>query len=239
MNQKKHIIFVDVDSQFLEKTKEFSVKLQRLILTTTNIEDLGPILEKEGKLVDVIAINLDAYPLDRLHNLKELIISNDCGHIKILSIAGPQSKLLTSTISKIKLLKPLDLINKSHGTDKTLYKIVNTIFSDFPQRKNMRTMLRVSVKCSFGGKLFDAVSYSISKDGIFLETTEDIPLNSNIKISFDIHEIPKSFSINCNVIYKLREDPQMFRVTPQGIGLLFNDLSEDLKTKIEQFVRND
>jgi hypothetical protein len=236
-DSQRQIIFVDQDIDFLSKAKEFSKRLKHKIVTISSIDILIPVLEKEGALIDIIAINIDPYSIDQLKRIKTQCSSGGLKHIKILSITSPFSKFSMSTVGKIKQLCPIDLIDKSHDPEKTLFRISSVIFSDSPKRKNQRAVVFIPVKCSHQNKNFDALSYSLSKEGIFLKTDETIDTDKELTITFSLPGLAFPIKTRCQVLYKLIDDTTAYRTSPKGIGLRFVGVSDETKEMIDKYVK--
>jgi hypothetical protein len=234
----KRIVFADSDLSFLDRAKQFSSKLEREIVTTTKINELIKIVADHGKNIDVIAINIDPFTIDQLRNLRAEIDSSKNGHIKVFSISSPLTKFSITMIEKLKALVPFDNINKSHSTDKTLYRIIAALFDDKRKRRNLRTLINFPVKCQLGDETFEAKSYSLSKEGIFIETTKPLTVNSTLTIFFLLPSSTESLEISCKVIYELKSDQKSYRVAPCGFGLKFLDLPDGTKEKLDHFVKN-
>jgi len=235
---KKQAVFVDVDNSFLNQSKQFSRKLKREILTTNNIEQLLELIKTKGDSIDIVALNIDSYKIWQIKSIRETISEKGFSHIKILSISSPTTKVSMATLEKIRHLNPLGLINKSHDTTKTLARIIAVIFDDNPQRRNPRAILQFPVTCKCAGKKFEAVSHSLSRDGIFVVTNQCFTPEDPIEITFSIPVYEKVIKTKCKFLYALIDEDKAFRVAPSGVGLLFLDLKDDVKKIILQYVKD-
>ncbi len=238
VDENKYVVFLDTDTGFLSHVKDFSAKRGISIKTMTEMNELFELLDSDCSSINVLAINIDEYSLDQLVKLRDKINSSNCSNTRILSITGPKTKFSGVTVEKIKKLVPLDLINKSHDTEKMLFRITNALFYDSPKRRNPRIIIQLPVKCSFEGKEFDAKTFSLSRDGIFIETSQRFPKCAELHIIFRLPGIDKPYSLDCRVNYELRGDPLAYQVAPEGMGMVFLEVSDDQKKQLEQFIKD-
>lgn len=234
----KLVVFVDTDKAFLERAKEFSTKRGLIVRTVTNINDIFVLLKDICKKIDVIAIDIDQYNIEELKKLKENLINLDCKKAKILSITGPASKFSGVTIEKIKALTPIDLINKDQNTEQMLFRVVNAIFSDSPKRRSPRIIVDFPVKCTSEEMTFDAMAFSLSKNGIFIKTDNALEPNSFINLRFKLPGDESDFDLQCKVLYDIKAEQQAFQIAPTGVGLFFHRINPADQDKIAKFVKD-
>ncbi len=103
-------------------------------------------------------------------------------------------------------------------------------------RKAERHPVGFTVTFSSAGGVGSAAAANISVGGMFIETEEDIPLNSDLKLTFKLPLKKTELSTMCRVVHKQQRDPASGRQA--GIGVQFIDLTEEKKELLLDYIKD-
>ena len=97
------------------------------------------------------------------------------------------------------------------------------------RRKHSRVALAVEIDLSSESHFFSGLSGDLSEGGVFVETYRDIPVGSEVELEFDL----PNGSVTAHGSVKWHRDHS--DSSPPGVGVAFDDLSEEGKEIIVAF----
>jgi uncharacterized protein (TIGR02266 family) len=97
------------------------------------------------------------------------------------------------------------------------------------RRHHPRVALAVEIDLSSGSHFFSGLSGDLSEGGVFVETYRDIPVGSEVALEFDL----PNGSVTAHGSVKWHRDHS--DSSPPGVGVSFDDLSEEGKEIIVAF----
>ena len=93
-------------------------------------------------------------------------------------------------------------------------------------REFTRANLLARASIQYGNTVVDGHTENISLRGMFIETNDDIPLNTPVDVAVDLRSSYSSFNINAKVVRK----------TANGVGLQMYKLSVDSFVRLRDIV---
>ena len=94
-------------------------------------------------------------------------------------------------------------------------------------RTNPRYKIKLKVTIRGINKNFEAKTTNLSKNGLFLETTQKFPVNSFVEMIIESHNLNKKIEVLGKIIHK---KPKI------GVGIEFIDYFDDSKELIKNLI---
>ena len=103
-------------------------------------------------------------------------------------------------------------------------------------REFPRVPLEILVRyCVPQGSQFQSLTNGVSGGGLFVETSEPLPVGSRVPVEFTLPDHPKeSIVANAEVMW-VRRKPERLLFLP-GMGLRFKNISEESRRKVQELV---
>jgi uncharacterized protein (TIGR02266 family) len=106
-----------------------------------------------------------------------------------------------------------------------------------PQRRSPRFTLRAEVSYASEHNFFTGFLENISDGGLFLATYDLLAIGETVELTLTVPGIDTSFQVSCEVRWIREDNPGLVEASP-GMGLAFQDLSEQAKRAIDAFIRH-
>ena len=118
-----------------------------------------------------------------------------------------------------------------------LFRLNNILFEGIGTRRNYRILLNMTVHCDYRQDSFDAESFTVSRDGIFIKTNKSLPKGSNLFLTFKLPSNGHDFATMGNTLYSISKSTPQPRISPPGAGLFFVDLDSDDRDYIDRYIK--
>jgi len=105
-----------------------------------------------------------------------------------------------------------------------IYRVVQQVFEEFP-RATPRVSTHLRAVCRRRGKEWSGAVLSLSENGCLLRSTEEVPLGSEVDISFELPRIGR-VQVAGETAYQLVPD----------LGLVFSSIEPDIRADITSYV---
>jgi hypothetical protein len=143
--------------------------------------------------------------------------------------------------------EPSFLIHAGMGQEEIIAKINDIVFFNSQLRKTTRLRLSLPIEYEYSGNHFHSTMQDISENGAFIITLLPPPIQEKITIHFSLPGY-KDLRITCRVIHSINCDleqsiivhpssPEKKIVALPGIGVLFEQITDDDRNAIRTFIR--
>ncbi len=211
-----------------------------------NLEDCGfnPVLDTD-KIIDA-------------QGAKEVYIieATDKGALSGINQPAPSSPFLIFTdldltvdeISSLKDRGLLGVITKNSAQEDIYFLINKTLFYDKVLKRNPRAQVNIPVELKAGAKVIKSFSSHLSRDGMFIVTINPLAVDSLCGLSFDIPGV-KKMTTTARVLYNITinkelniianpQDPFKRQVSHPGMAVFFEDLSQEDRKLIDEYIND-
>lgn len=198
--------------------------------------DIVKKIEASGINYGLIGVAIDQVNLREVTKLEEylkLIGSKS----KIFAVTAPKMSFSQVVLAKIKSLKPRDFISESYSSDEIIFRLNNVMYEKSDMRKNYRALIKTLVHCDYKQDFFDAESFTLSKDGLFIKTDKALKRDQSLFLTFQLPEDGGEFSTMGNILYQIDESTPKPRISPNGCGVYFVDLENEARESIDRYVK--
>lgn len=237
MEGKGKIILAHENYDFTDKFAKAVESCGYEVNVVKSPADIVKKIEASGNTYDLIGLPFDSASLRDVSILENFLDSPERKDTKLFAIMPKSARFSQTVLAKIKALKPLDFISESSSSDEIVFRLSNILFEDMGQRKNFRALMNMTVHCDYMQDFFDAESFTISKDGMFLKTNRQLPRGTKIFLNFSLPNNGKDFSTMGNIIYSINPQTPKPRISPPGAGVYFVDLNNDERKYIDKHIR--
>ena len=202
-----------------------------------SIKEMIKTLESSEDFFRLVGIPLEDIALDEVGSIGEILEEPRFKETKIFAVIAASTRFSQVILEKIKTLKPRDFVSENCTSDEIVFRLNNVLYEDNGIRKNYRALVKMTVHCDYMQDFFDAESFTISKDGIFLKTDRTFPADAKIFLTFKLPISQKDFATMGSLLYSINDSSPKPRVSPPGSGLYFVDLNNEERDSIDRYVR--
>lgn len=105
-----------------------------------------------------------------------------------------------------------------------------------PEPSGERTRIEANLGATTQSNFYVGLSGEIAHGGVFLATYEILPKNTSVSM---LVTLPGGFEFECNGYVRFVRDPLDFSSESEpGIGIQFENLSDDSRRLVLRFIRN-
>jgi len=105
-----------------------------------------------------------------------------------------------------------------------------------PEPTGERTRIEANLGATTQSNFYVGLSGEIAHGGVFLATYEMLPKNTSV---FMLVTLPGGFEFECDGYVRFLRDPlDLTSESEPGIGIQFEDLSDDARRLVLRFIRN-
>ena len=234
MDERAQVILIEGSdggiTTLAERLRAFDVEPTRV----ANLDSAAALVAEQRQPFCVVMIPTDFYH-DRLKKvLRSVITANPQSEVMLVSVGRhptpAQRKELKAAGMRLALWEPYDegtlrfQLNRALGGDR-----------DHHKRRALRVPTYLLARIFIGGRTKDAVVYSLSEGGAFLETQRASMEGAQVKVELRLPggSVEASGEVLFSNVPGNLQRPNL----PLGMGLHFTDITDDDVKRIREFVQ--
>lgn len=224
----KHIKMILVDTKMLTTNLDLA-GYKSVGINVKVVEDYQKLIKLlSEEMFDIIMINLDYEKINGIELCKYLKNNEDTKHIPIVLFSIKSSKYKPSIGAGADLF-----VEQPIPRPYMIEKIKKLLMQQ--TRSSNRINLNLMINIEFENKHYKLQIEDISLSGALIISTLDIPLFSNVKISFNLPKYKKPIRIMGKIVRTMiiREDENK---TYTGIGIAFEEFIGDSQKRLAKYL---
>jgi len=227
------ILLADSDRVFLELGKTFLRKTGVKVLSCTNGGEAVEIVRKESPNLVFLSTNM-AFK-NGLECLQSIKMNETSKNIPVVMLA---TSGCDEAIEKFRLAECDEVILKPVSQHTFLGTVKK--FLDLEKRIKSRFEVRIAVDFGLESKeSFTGYSANLSTGGLFLETSDTFPVNTELLLNFLLPKTDIHVQCNARVAWVNRLGSLVKPSLLPGMGLQFLNLTQENDTTIQEYLRKE
>ncbi len=132
-----------------------------------------------------------------------------------------------------------DFLKNAGSPEEVLFKVNELLASQevTSSRKNVRVPVVLPVQYNSSGKSFNAETYTLSQEGVFIKTPKPLPISSELEVQFILPGDKKDISIVGEVVHQSTMGDTDNSHVLSGMVVIFKDIRDRDRRRIDRFVR--
>lgn len=137
-------------------------------------------------------------------------------------------------------LKFQKLISSARSPEEVLFKINELLFmaEDSSTRKNVRAPVAVPVRYRVGGVAFSGITYTISREGLFIKSREPFPRDTLVELEIELPDVEETVAAEGMVVHCISLHDAKAKGGISGMALVFNRIKATDRRRLDRFVRS-
>lgn len=207
------------------------------VSVVNSLSDIIKKIEASGRRYDLLGLPLEGSSIKDVNLLDRFMEERGLEETKLFAVINGSTRYSNAMLEKIKTLRPKDFISEDSTADEIMFRISNILYEEQSIRKNYRALLNTVVHCDHMQDFFDAESFTVSRDGMFIKTNRKLPPKTKLFLNFTLHPNGKNYATLGDILYSIDDRSPKPRISPQGSGIFFVDLTDEERDNIDRYIR--
>jgi len=140
-------------------------------------------------------------------------------------------------LTKLRENKAAGYIVEGSSSQEVFFRIQNVIHTTEGVRKNQRVIATVPIEYRSKGQNYEAMSYSFSRQGVFIVTEEILPINTELYVRFRLSESEPFIACAGKVSYAVKKEEGKTAAYPNGMAVVFVGIKGSDQSRIDAYIK--